>query len=229
MNTQTVFSKWKELFRDKNLRIKMIITLILFVITMMFFKQFVLYVEARDGVFLQDPLMKFFNAIDFNIPIFIIIYGSIFTSFIMLLKYPKYFMIAIQTYMLMIIFRTIGMYITPLDVPRGVINLQDPVVFMLGTGQPITKDLFFSGHTATMSILFLTARNKILKRILFAGTILIVVMIFLQKAHYTLDILAAPFVAVGSYRMIMYMNHKLFHNEEIDKKVRLDTEYLNFH
>ena len=121
------------------------------------------------------------------------------------------------------------MYITPLDVPRGLINLQDPVVFMLGTGQPITKDLFFSGHTATMSILFLTARNKILKRILFVGIILIVIMIFLQKAHYTLDLLAAPFVAVGSYRMILYMNRRLIRNEEIDSKVRIDKDFMDFH
>jgi len=229
MKTQAISYKWKELLKDKSTRIKMIITLILFVAVMMFFKNFVLYVEARDGVYLQDPLMKFFNAIDFNIPIFVIIYGAIITSFIMLLGHPKYFMIAIQTYMLMIIFRTIGMYITPLDVPRGLINLQDPVVFMLGTGQPITKDLFFSGHTATMSILFLTARNKILKRILFVGIILIVIMIFLQKAHYTLDLLAAPFVAVGSYRMILYMNRRLIRNEEIDSKVRIDKDFMDFH
>ena len=224
-----ILKNWNEFLKDKNLRIRMIITLIISIVIMLMFRKFVLYVETREGVYLQDPLMRFFNAIDFNIPIFILIYGSIITSFILLLKHPKYFMIGMQTYMLMIIFRTIGMYITPLDVPRGVINLQDPVVFVLGTGQAITKDLFFSGHTATMSILFLTARNKIFKRILFVCTLIIVIMIFLQKAHYALDILAAPFVAVGSYRMILYLNRRLLKDEDVVNKSRLDTEFTDFH
>lgn len=229
MENHKIINKWKEFLKDKDLRIRIIITLIISIAIMVLFRRFVLYVETRDGVFLQDPLMKFFNAIDFNIPIFIIIYSSIIVSFILLLKYPKIFMITLQTYILMIIFRTIGMYITPLDVPRGVINLQDPVVFVLGTGREITKDLFFSGHTATMSILFLTARNKILKRILFVGTILIMLMIFLQKAHYTLDLLAAPFVAIGAYRMILYMNRKILVNEETVGTSRIETDFTDFH
>ncbi len=44
----------------------------------------------------------------------------------------------------------------------NMIILNDPLVEFFGTGQTLTKDLFFSGHTATLLILFLVSEKKIL-------------------------------------------------------------------
>ena len=48
------------------------------------------------------------------------------------------------------------MWATPLDPPPGMIVLEDPLVQLFGgASRPLTRDLFFSGHTSTMFLLFL--------------------------------------------------------------------------
>lgn len=201
-----MFSDWKSFLNDKRYTTILTISIILLFILLVVFAKFLIFVENRQGVVLEDPIMKMFTALDLNIPIFIVIYGSLVSGLIILAGAPKNLLIGIQTYSLMLIFRIVGMYITPLDIPLGSINLQDPLVFVLGTGQIITKDLFFSGHTATLFIIFLVMNNRKLKLLYLFLTITVAIMIYLQKAHYLLDILVAPFVSYAAYRMILNLN-----------------------
>lgn len=194
---------WKSFLYNKRNKTILIISIISLFLLLFIFSKFLIYVENRHGVVLEDPLMKMFTAIDLNVPIFIVIYGSLVSGVIILMRSPENLLIGIQTYSLMLIFRILGMYITPLDIPFGSINLQDPLVFIFGTGQIITKDLFFSGHTATLFIIFLVMKNKKLKLVYLFLTITVAIMIYLQKAHYLLDILVAPFVSYTSYRIIL--------------------------
>jgi len=60
----------------------------------------------------------------------------------------------------------------------------------------ITKDLFFSGHTATLivgGICMTESRDKV---IAFFAAALIGVLLLLQHVHYTADVLAAPFFSI---------------------------------
>lgn len=180
----------------------------LLVIELMLFSRFLLYVEARRGAYIDDPLFKMFEAVDLNVITFTILYITLITGLTALSFNPRSFIIAIQTYILMVIFRTAAMYVTPLEPPIGTIDLLDPVVFMIGTGgTKLTKDLFFSGHTATLFIFFLALRNK-LKYAYLAAAITIALCVVLQKAHYTIDVLAAPFFTYTAYRIIMLMHRK---------------------
>lgn len=108
------------------------------------------------------------------------------------------------------------MYLTPLEVPEGIINLRDPLVFTIGTGQIITKDLFFSGHIASLTILFLTAKNKFLKWMFLVFAIVVGGMIFMQKAHYTIDMIAAPVFAYVAYSIAKGIWKKIFKEKEYD-------------
>lgn len=83
------------------------------------------------------------------------------------------------------------MYLVKLDPPIGLIPLVDPVGKILGYGgQLITKDLFFSGHTASLLILFLAVKIRWLK-IFFLVVLLTMIMLLWQHVHYTVDILGA--------------------------------------
>lgn len=201
-----MINRWKNFLTDKRYTTILIISVTLVVVLLMMFVKFLMFVENRQGVVLEDPIMKMFTALDLNVPIFIVIYGSLLSGLIILAQSPKNLLIGIQTYSLMLIFRIVGMYITPLDIPFGSINLQDPLVFVLGTGQIITKDLFFSGHTATLFIIFLVMNNWKLKLLYLFLTIIVAVMIYLQKAHYLLDILVAPFVSYAAYRITINLD-----------------------
>jgi membrane-associated phospholipid phosphatase len=93
------------------------------------------------------------------------------------------------------------MYVLPLNPPIGTIDLKDPLIFVIGVGQKITKDLFFSGHTSTVFLIFLSVKNKKMKIIFLIAAILVGLFMMIQKAHYSVDVFVAPFVAFGVYKI----------------------------
>jgi membrane-associated phospholipid phosphatase len=202
-------NNWKTFWSEKTFKFQLPVTIVLLFLTLHFFAQLLVFIEQRQGVVINDPILNLFNPVRLDWIIFSLIYISILTGLLFLLKYPQYFLIAIQTYILMNLFRMISMYVIPLDPPLGTLDLNDPLIFVVGTGTPITKDLFFSGHTATMFLLSLTAVNKKLKIIFLISTFLVGFLVILQKAHYTIDVIAAPFYAYCSYKIIYSLQKKL--------------------
>jgi hypothetical protein len=206
---------WKEFFDEKHAFPQFILTVIFLSAVVFSLSRFIIFVESRQGVVLDDPLFHYFKAIDLNIPVFVLIYGSMIACFIHLLRYPQRLLFALQTYTLIALIRMLGMYVTPLDVPAGTIDLADPLVFVVGTGTKITKDLFFSGHTSTLFMLFLAAKNRNMKYLFFINTVLVGTFMVLQKAHYTLDVIAAVFFSYGCYRIVVLVNEKYFGSGKI--------------
>ena len=149
---------------------------------MLSFSQFLQFIEKRKGVILPDPLLNSFSPIDFTWLTFSLIYLSIIVFFISVIKEPDKILIALQAYGLMVIFRTIAMYLVPLEAPKTIILLNDPFVQLFGKGEILTKDLFFSGHTGTLFLLFLLSENKVLKAIFLISTTFVGAAVLLQHA-----------------------------------------------
>jgi len=208
LSKNTFISHWKKFFSDRTSRIEFVITIILLVITVYSFSRYLLFNEARQGVLLDDPLLRHFSAIDLNALIFFAIYSSLLIGLIAFSLYPEQLMTAFQTYTLLVIFRMSAMYLVPLEPPAGCIDLQDPVVFILGTGQKIIKDLFYSGHTSTAFMLFQVARSRILKSYFLAATVTVGICVVLQKAHYTIDVYAGLIYSFASYQIIKMIRRK---------------------
>lgn len=197
---------WSSLFRDRKCRIEFIVTIIVTIPTLLLFSQFLSLIELREGVVLNDPLLRLFNPIDLTWATFALIYVSIILFLLKIIKQPEKLMIAIQTYVLMVFLRGIAMYLTPFNAPDKIILLHDPFVQLFGKGEILTKDLFFSGHTGTLFLLFLLVENKYLKTIFLAATILVGSAVLLQHVHYSVDVFVAPFVAYGSFRIIKVLH-----------------------
>jgi hypothetical protein len=70
-----------------------------------------------------------------------------------------------------------------------------------GDHRTLTRDLFFSGHTATLFVLSLAMPTARLRGVGFAVTAFIAAGVLAQHAHYTVDVVAAPFFAYASYRI----------------------------
>ena len=199
---------WKSFLSNKKNRVELIITVVILITIMLSFSQFLQFIEQREGVVLQDPLLNTFNPIDLTWLIFALIYLSIILFLITFLKEPYKLMIALQTYGLMVIIRTIAMYLTPFEVPEKLILLNDPFVQLFGQGAVLTKDLFFSGHTATLFLLFLLAENKTLKITFLISTIIVGTAVLLQHIHYSVDVFIAPFVAYSALKLVLYFHNK---------------------
>jgi len=199
---------WKTFFQNKKSRTEFIITLLVLVPLMLSFSQFILFIEQREGVVLNDPLLNTFNPINLTWLTFSLIYLSLIMFFVSVFKDPQKLMIGLQSYGLMVIFRTIAMYLTPLDAPGTLLVLDDPFVQLFGKGDVLTKDLFFSGHTGTLFLLFLLAENKTLKILFLISAIMVGSAVLLQHVHYSIDVFVAPFVAYCSYRIIKNLHTK---------------------
>lgn len=193
---------WKEFLKSKTNKIELGITLILLIVVLTALANFLNFVESRQGVLLQDPILNLFNPIDLTWLIFGLIYLSLFAAIIILLKNPEKLIFAIQVYILMVIIRMAAMYLLPLQPPAKMIILNDPFVEFFGTGQTLTKDLFFSGHTATLLILFLVSEKSISKIIFLISTIIVALAVLIQHVHYTIDVFAALFFTYACYKIL---------------------------
>ncbi len=203
---------WKEFFTDKKKQKELIVSIPFLAAILIIFPQFLQFVEARPGVVFTDPILALFNPIDLTWLTFGLIYLSIVVSLFSLAKKPERLLFGFQCYGLMVLFRLIVMYLLPLEPPATLVPLNDPFVQLLGTGEILTKDLFFSGHTATLLLLFLIVEKRVFKIILLTSTIIVGITVLLQHVHYTVDVAVAPFVAYTSYKIIDGLKNKLYSN-----------------
>jgi len=194
---------WKEFLKEKRNRAELIISLFLLAVVLTSLANFLNYVEARQGVLLPDPLLNLFNPFDLTWLTFALIYVSLVVAIATLSKNPKRLLFAVQLYTLMVAVRIIAMYLLPLQPPAKMIILNDPLVEFFGTGQTLTKDLFFSGHTATLLILFLVSEKKIVKTVFLISTILVAIAVLLQHVHYTIYVFATVFFTYACYKLLL--------------------------
>ena len=184
--------------------------MIILTVVLISFSQFLHFIEQREGVVLSDPVLRAFNPIYLTWLTFALIYLSLIIFVVTSFNKPDKLLIAFQAYGLMVIFRSIAMYLTPFEVPESILLLNDPFIQLFGKGEILTKDLFFSGHTGTLFLLFLLAENKTLKSIFLISTIMVGTAVLLQHVHYSIDVFVAPFVAYGAYRIIKNLHIKIF-------------------
>lgn len=193
---------WKTFFQNPKRRTEFVLTIIFLIPLLITFSQFLLFIEERNGVIINDPVLDLFNPVNLTWLTFSLIYFSLILYLFVNRKDPKKIMFTLQAYGLMVLFRIIAMYLTPFEAPEKLLLLNDPFVQLFGQGDILTKDLFFSGHTGTLFLLFLLSENKILNVFFLTATILVGSAVLLQHVHYTIDVFIAPFIAYASYMII---------------------------
>lgn len=191
---------------------ELIFVIIILVVVMTLFSRFVLFVEDRSGIVLNDYFLASFTASDLTWPIFVAIYGGMVLGLGILIAHPDNLLLLLESYILMILLRVVCMYLLPLEPPVGMILLKDPLVEFFGTSKTLTKDLFFSGHTASMT-LFILAVPKKWKWIFLILTLFIAAAVVKQKVHYTIDVVAAPLISTLAYYLAFKIRKKLIHQE----------------
>lgn len=199
--TGTIRGAWAEAWRAPDFRVQVVVTAPVLGLALATLARFVRWVESRPGATLPDPLLALLTPRDVTWLTFSLIYAGILTAVALLLRRPRDLLTAVQAYAVMVAFRIAVMWATPLDPPPGMIELQDPFVEQLGTGQLLTRDLFFSGHTSTMFLLFLAAPGRLAKGFFLACTILVGACVLWQHVHYAVDVMVAPFFAYAAWRV----------------------------
>jgi hypothetical protein len=193
---------WRRAWADPGFRVRLAVTLPALLATLAALAALVKWVENRPGVVLPDPVLALLAPRDVTWPVFTLIYVGILLAIFLLVRSPVRLLLGIQAYVAMALLRILVMWATPLDPPAGVIVLEDPLVQMFGgAARPLTRDLFFSGHTSTMFLLFLAVPGRPARAFFLACTVGVGSLVLLQHVHYAVDVLAAPPFAYAAWRM----------------------------
>ena len=161
------------------------------------------FIQARPGRLLADPLLALLPVHDVSELTFALIYGGIAATLAYLLPRPKLLLRALWAYFFLQLLRMATLWLVPLEPPAALVLLHDPVMdrIFAVTTQPIVRDLFFSGHTATMTLLTLAGRGRAWRRTLGLLTLAVAVLVLVQRVHYSYDVLAAPLFGGLAYAL----------------------------
>lgn len=185
--------KWMEEWKLSAFRKRFIIVSVTLLLVIVFNPFFFSHIQHRNGIELNDWLLNFIPKYDVSLPVFCILWSMIMLAACRAAQDPRFLIVFGWTYLLLLVSRFISISLVPLNLPKGLINLHDPIINFFYGNQLITKDLFYSGHTATMFLIFLCMKNKYDKAFALFATVAVAVLLLVQHAHYTIDVVAAPF------------------------------------
>lgn len=192
---------WREAIRDAGFRLRLAVTLPALVAALAGMARFLEGVERRPGVVLPDPVLALLPTRDLTWLTFGLIYLGLAAGVGWLLSRPRRLLLALEAYVVMVLFRVAAMQVTPLEAPEGLLPLNDPLVRLFGPAKLLTKDLFFSGHTSTLFLLALAVSAPKWRAFFLACTAAVGACVLAQHVHYAIDVLAAPFFAYASWRI----------------------------
>ncbi len=162
-------------------------------------------IEKRKGLQLNDWVLDQIPPHNVSVLIFAIIWGMALLAFYRAAKKPQMYVTYVWAYSFIILVRFITISLVKLDPPAGLIHLIDPLTGIFYGNAQITKDLFFSGHTSTLVLIFLTLEKKTDKMIALVAAIAVGILLLVQHVHYTMDVVVAPFAVYPIFKLVIWM------------------------
>jgi PAP2 superfamily protein len=203
---ERLLSTWRSAWAEPRFRWSAIGTPVALVIVLKMYARVLGFVEQRPGVVLPDPVLLLLAPRDLSGLTFGIVYWVIFIGVVRLAAHPRALVTGTQAYAVMTLLRMVALYVTPLDPPPGMIALRDPFTEHVTVGALLTRDLFFSGHTATVALFAIGVPGKWLPRAFMLCAAVVALAVLVQHVHYAVDVVAAPLAAFAAYRMAGWIN-----------------------
>lgn len=202
--TLSIKRSWAEAISISSQRIKLITGSVFIFGIIAFLPLFFKHIERRQGPVLHDWVLAQIPPHNVSVLIFIIIWGMGLLILYRALYKPDIYILYAWSLALVCLARMLAITFVVLNPPVGLIPLADPLTGVFYGQAMITKDLFFSGHIATMTLTFLCLEKKWDKRIGFVAIIAVAILLLIQHIHYTIDILASPIITYACYRVTRY-------------------------
>ena len=195
----TLRQEWQDAWQAPLYRRRVIAGLIIVVSILSSFPVFFQHIERRHGVQLNDPILAMLAPHNVSLPLFIVIWAISGYSLFRAAQTPQMFLNFLWSFILLSLFRTLTITLIPLDPPAGLIPLVDPLSNFFYGDKFVTKDLFFSGHTSTVFLLFLIIPGRSDKKLALLATFIVATLLLVQHVHYSLDVLGGFLFSWLSY------------------------------
>ena len=208
--TKNMSETWSTAFSSRSYRNQLFLTLLVFVAACLHDCHYLRVWQDRQGVQINDIVLNQLPPHDFSLEIFMLEYCTLLIVTVITVQHPDRLVKGLQMFTLVIFARTMSIYFFPLEPPKDMILLNDPMAaFFLHTKDMfVTKDLFFSGHISALTLLMLISPNRYVKAWALTATIAVGGLILWQHVHYSLDVAFAPLASYVSYKVILFIHRE---------------------
>lgn len=165
-----------------------------------------IYSARPTSVYVGDLLLDNIPSVDLNfivikLALLVIIFGTAYV-----LTKPCYVLFSLKAIALAIAVRALFISLTHVGIHPETILPQDGIFDGIYTYLNFQVGFFFSGHTALPFLMALIFWEKPLTRAVFLFMSLIfAIAVLLAHIHYSIDVLAAPFMAYGIFKIAQYL------------------------
>ncbi len=187
---------YRILDTNETLRWATISSLIMVIIGFYLMTHWLEFNETRLGYSLYDPILDLVSPKNFTYEIFFSTYAAIFLGLGFSLRTPWMMVRTNMSILALLGLRMVSMYLVPLEPPANIIPLEDS--FLMSTvysNKILMKDLFFSGHTASIALLIFLVEKKWVSLVLLLCGVTVGTLLIMQHVHYSIDILGGFFFA----------------------------------
>ncbi|MDP9042475.1 MAG: sphingomyelin synthase family protein [Bacteroidota bacterium] len=158
-------------------------------------------IEDRNGKVMSDFVLEMIPARNVSLAVFFLIWSCCLILVIRMYRDPMMLLVTLWAYNVVTLVRMAFISLISLNPPAGLIPLADPITNQFYGGRYITHDLFFSGHTTTVFLIFLCLKKKPDRIYALLASVTLGFLLLLQHVHYTIDVLAAPVFTYAVYRL----------------------------
>ncbi|GAB4016762.1 phosphatase PAP2-related protein [Spirosoma koreense] len=204
---------WSAAWRSTAFRRKFIVSVVCLLALLGAFPIFFQIIEQHSGPVLADWVLTRIPPVDVSLIIFLVIWASALLLVVRVRRSPAIYMMFVYSYVLISLSRMISINLFPLNPPIGLIPMVDPITNAFYGKVYITKDLFYSGHTSTIFLIFLCLRRRWDRLLVLVGSLIVGALLLVQHVHYTIDVMGAfvftyPFYRLGKWLGLSGWNNR---------------------
>jgi PAP2 superfamily C-terminal len=208
VNRSALTPRWSDAWKLPSFKWKFWVGMAVFAAILISLPFFFIAIENRNGRVISDFVLEWIPARNFSGTVFFLIWSSCLLLVFRIYRDPMILLVTLWSYNGVTLLRMACIGLISLNPPVGLIPLADPITNQFYGAHYITHDLFFSGHTTTVFLVFLCLKRKWDRIYALTASIVLGLLLLAQHVHYTIDVLAAPVFTFAAYRIALLFTKK---------------------